>query len=124
MPFILVIDDEQPIRELLRLILETEGHTVWEASNGKEGLQVYEEEPVDLVLCDIYMDVQEGLGTILQLRRKDPTVKIIAMSGGSPRFAGDHLSEAKALGALAALPKPLDRGLLLENVNRALQKVD
>lgn len=119
-PFILVIDDEQPFRQVLRRILEGAGHTVWEAGNGKEGLQVFENEPVDLVLSDIYMDPMDGLETIQQLRRREPGVKIVAMSGGAS-FGWSHLKEARALGAIASLEKPFEPDLLLETVSRLLQ---
>jgi two-component system, chemotaxis family, chemotaxis protein CheY len=78
---ILVVDDDNAIRLLLRSMLERRGHSVVEAENGAEGLQYYRTAPADLVITDIQMPVMDGLQMIKALRDDFPTAKIIAISG-------------------------------------------
>jgi two-component system, chemotaxis family, chemotaxis protein CheY len=78
---ILVVDDDNAIRLLLRSMLERRGHSVVEAENGAEGLQYYRAAPADLVITDIQMPVMDGLQMIKALRDDFPTAKIIAISG-------------------------------------------
>ena len=69
MASILVIDDERHIRDLLRKVLEGAGHTVKEASNGRDAMRIWRESPVDLIITDILMPEQDGLEFIRELRR-------------------------------------------------------
>ena len=85
-------------------------------TTGNMGLREYRREPTDLVLCDIFMVRQEGLETIRQLRSLDPQAKIIAMSGGG----SEGFLPLAELGALACLPKPLERGLLMRTIQEVL----
>ena len=78
---ILVVDDDNAVRLLLRSMLERRGHSVVEAENGAEGLQYYRTAPADLVITDIQMPVMDGLQMIKALRDEFPTAKIIAISG-------------------------------------------
>ena len=82
MATILVIDDQKPIRALLRLVLEGAGHDVLEASNGRLGLELYQKRSVDLIITDIVMPEMNGLELMLELTRNFLNVKVIAMSGG------------------------------------------
>jgi CheY-like chemotaxis protein len=117
---ILIIDDEAPMRHLLRVILERSGHTVAEACNGAEGVRACAEWSFDLVLCDILMPEREGLETIRELRRTQPWLRIIAMSGGISNSSMDPLRMAALLGACATLPKPFRVEKLLQTVNESL----
>ena len=67
---ILLIDDEKLIRALLRSVLEGAGHQVSEAANGRDGLGLYRQQPVDLVITDIAMPERNGLELILDLTRE------------------------------------------------------
>src|SRR5260370_40209335 len=80
---ILVVDDSAVARIALRGMLETVGFTVVEAGNGIEGLQAFRCNGADVVLCDLFMPDCDGLQMIREVRRADPAVKIIAISGGS-----------------------------------------
>jgi CheY-like chemotaxis protein len=84
---ILVVDDDQAVRLLLRAVLERRGHAVVEAKNGDEGLQYYRAAPADLVITDIQMPVMDGLQMIKELRGDFPTAKIIAISGEKGQLA-------------------------------------
>jgi len=117
---ILVIDDEQAVRLFLREILETDGHEVVDAPDGKAGLRLFSEEPADLTIIDIFMPEKEGLETIRELRREYPGVKIIAISGGGGIGNFDFLHMAKRFGALRTIAKPFEKKEMLDAVQEAL----
>ena len=103
---ILVVDDEEGIRTLIRNMLVREGHQVTTACDGVEALRVVDSQAVDLVITDLIMPEMEGVEMISELRRRFPAIKIIAMSGGGMGGAVDYLRLAKALGAGQTLAKP------------------
>lgn len=113
---ILIIDDDAELRMTLRAIVEQAGYEVVEASNGQEGLQRYVVVPTDVVLLDILMPEREGLETISALRRLNPQVKIIAMSGGGQTGTMDFLHAAALMGAQRTLHKPFRQQELLDAV--------
>ena len=108
MSTILVIDDSDQIRGLLRAALEIEGYEVIEASDGVTGVRKYQQERPDLVIADIVMPEQDGLGCMMELRQLDPDVRIIAISGGSQMHTMDVLDVASHLGASRVFRKPFD----------------
>jgi two-component system, cell cycle sensor histidine kinase and response regulator CckA len=115
---ILIVDDDESVRRLLRNMLTAAGYGVWEAANGRQAaIHIAGNEGVDLVLTDLVMPEQEGLELIRELRSFRPTLKVIAMSG---EFEGDFLPVAKSLGAAATLRKPITREDLLRSVGEAL----
>src|SRR5262249_15356741 len=79
-PLILVIDDEEPVRTVLRQMLEKEGYNVEEAADGAVGLSLLQDHPIDLIITDLFMPEKEGIETMREVRRSFPQVKIIAMS--------------------------------------------
>lgn len=93
MPSILVIDDEEAVRQLLRLRLEAEGDSVDVARNGAEGIRRYRESRWDFVVCDLFMPEKEGLETIRELRRESRPSPIVAIRGGGFR-GGDAFSSS------------------------------
>lgn len=103
---ILVIDDQEPIRRILRRALENDGHVVFEASDGEMGMRLLRVEPAELVITDIFMPGQDGILTLRQIRKEFPNVKVIAMSGGDATGQLDLREGAEALGAVRSLPKP------------------
>jgi CheY-like chemotaxis protein len=117
---ILVIDDEEPVRLIVREMLILEGYEVVVAANGKVGLQLFRNDPTDLIITDIFMPEMEGLETIRELHREYPGVKIIAMSGGGESGMLSFLAYAKRFGALRTLRKPFSREELLTNVEELL----
>jgi DNA-binding response OmpR family regulator len=104
---ILVIDDDDGFRRLVAKMLTTEGHEVIAASDGVEGMRLFREEKPGVVITDIIMPNQEGIETILQLRRENPTIRIIAMSGSlEPSGNAGFLKMAQQLGADETIAKP------------------
>jgi CheY-like chemotaxis protein len=117
---ILLVEDDQQLRALLKLVLEDAGHDVEEASNGREAVACYERHPAALVVTDIVMPDDEGLGTIIKLRRSHPDVKIIAMSGGGRAGAQHYLELARKLGANHTLAKPFSNSEFLDGIDGVL----
>jgi len=116
---ILLIEDDQAQREILRLILEKLGHAVIEACDGHDGLTRYAREGADLVLTDLIMPGKEGLETIQEFKQRYPGIKIIAMSGGARVGAQDYLKVAQKFGAVRVLAKPFSREALMEAIAAA-----
>ena len=118
---LLLIDDDDEFRTLLRLTLVHHGHRVCEARNGEEGLAQYALAAPDLVITDIVMPEMEGLDLVMELRKRQPTVKIIAISGGGQIGPDDYLHCASLLGAAVVLSKPFPALTLLAAIDGLLQ---
>ncbi|MBH0187770.1 MAG: response regulator [Nitrospira sp.] len=117
MPSVLVIDDEERIRILIREVLEQAGYVVEEAPGGKEGLERYRAHQADVVIMDILMPDQDGLESMATLHREFPSSRVIAMTGGGDMIGIlNFLDVAKMLGASRTLQKPFDVHVLLETV--------
>ena len=114
---ILIIEDHASVRMLLARVLKDAGYHVCEAANGRQGLERFHAQPVDLVITDLEMPEMNGLEVILELTRAFLDVKVIAMSGRSV----DELQKARLLGARQTFPKPLDLPALLHAVQYELQ---
>ena len=117
---ILIIDDEEKVRLALKKMLTHAGHEVVLAEDGNQGLKCCRQQTVDLVITDIVMPDKEGLGTIRDLRRDFPALKIIAMSGGGAGSAQDYLKVAKHFGAQMAFEKPVEFRTLLAAIQHLL----
>lgn len=117
MPSVLVIDDDDQIRRMIREALEQAGYVVQEARGGEEGLKRYRASPTDVVLMDILMPDQDGLESILALRQEFPSARVIAMTGGSDLIGiMNFLDVAKMLGACRTIQKPFELQTLLDAV--------
>lgn len=114
---ILIVDDDDAIRGLLRTVFERAGYYTAEATNGKKAVLELNRQPYDLVITDLIMPEQEGIETIKAVRRNYPGVKVVAMSGA---FGEEYLKVARMVGAHEALQKPLRIEHVLETIRRAL----
>ena len=133
MPSILIIDDEEYVRDALQMVLERAGYEVRVASDGNEALEVQREEPAELIITDIIMPEKDGVRTIKEMRREFPALRIIAISGGGSvePFAYKpgaitttaYLAAAKEVGADRVFTKPFDRKDLIQAVNELLGKL-
>jgi CheY-like chemotaxis protein len=119
---ILVIEDEEDIRQMICDILEDDGYSTVQASNGNEGLMILRKTPeFSIIITDLLMPEKEGIETISELRKDFPWIKILAISGGGICIPESYLNLAKAMGADATLCKPFGRSELLsviEELNR------
>lgn len=118
---ILVIEDNAIVRNTVMRILQTAGYAVVTAGDGLQGIHVFHKEQPDLVISDIIMPQQEGLGTIRQILAERPGTKIIAISGGGRIGNTDFLQIARKMGAVDALPKPFDPDDLLDRISNCLK---
>ena len=119
MATILIIDDEEAVRALLRFALEAAGHEVTQAVNGREGLALYRRRPTDLVIVDMLMPVMSGLDMLLDLTREFLDAKVIAISGAGGENV-NVLDVAKLLGARQTFQKPFSMPELLRAVRYEL----
>lgn len=117
---ILVIDDDEQMRTLLRQVMEWAGYEVFEAADGREGMLRQRKEQADLVITDLIMPEQEGLETITSLKKEYPHVKIIAISGGGRIGPDAYLPAAQELGADRVFSKPFDVRELAATVKELL----
>lgn len=108
MACILLIEDDLMLRRALRLALEHFGHTVLEAGDGRQGFKLVKAQPFDLVVTDMIMPEMEGVETILELRKANPALPIIAISGGGRGSPADYLHIALQFGAARVLTKPFE----------------
>ena len=118
---ILIIDDDEQMRNLLCRAMEYAGFEADVASDGRKGLRLFEEGHYDLVITDLIMPEQEGMETITFLRRNHPDIKIIAISGGGRIGPETYLPAAKELGADEAFAKPFPIDDLINAVKRLLE---
>ena len=118
---ILIIEDDDEVRELLGVLLSRLGHSVHEARDGREGIHRFRTAPADLVITDLIMPHKEGLETIIDLRNEFPDLKIIAISGGSRDSRENYLKTAELCGASRIFHKPFDNNELLAAVEELLR---
>lgn len=123
MTTILLVDDEDLLREGVREILEMSDYSVVEARDGEEALALFAVNNVDLVISDIVMPNMDGVDFVTRLRESFPDVPILTISGGSrvvsARFG---LDSALLSGANASLTKPFNAKQLLEKVQQLLNR--
>jgi len=117
---ILIIDDDHHILLMVKKMLERAGFEVDLASNGNEGLELFQKMQADLVITDIIMPEKEGLETIREMKRLRSDLKIIAMSGGGKISADNYLETAKIFGANLVLEKPFSQKTMVDAVNTLL----
>ena len=117
---ILIVDDEEPMRIVLRKMFEKEGYSVREAENGDKAIRKHRERQADLIITDIIMPDKEGLATILELKREFPDIKIFAMSGGGKNSPEQYLRMANGLGVDRVFVKPFNREDILSAVKEVL----
>jgi two-component system, chemotaxis family, chemotaxis protein CheY len=117
MPSVLVVDDQEQVRQLIRETLEQAGYEVDEARDGKEGIERYRAKAPDLIIMDILMPDQDGLEAIMTIRREFPDTRVIAMTGASDTIGVLNLLDvAKMFGARRTLQKPFELKVLLDAV--------
>jgi len=117
---ILLIDDDEQFRTMLRQLLERANHDVLEAADAETGLTLYRRSPCEIVITDLVLPGKDGLALIQELLLDYPNAKIVAISGG-PRGNVAWLPLAKQLGALRVLQKPFTQEQLVETLNHVLR---
>ena len=120
---IIVIDDEEDIRNVLQQVLERAGYDVLVAESGREGLELLQKEGADLVITDVIMPGMDGVSLTREIREKFRDTRILVISGGGNVAPKDYepgaisttafLSSAKNAGADRTMTKPFDRKELM-----------
>jgi DNA-binding response OmpR family regulator len=118
---ILIVEDDNDLREMLKLSLLQRKYTVIEAGNGKEAISKFKPTLIDLVVTDIIMPDEDGLKVIMKLKEIKPNIRIIAISGGGKAGPGNYLNLARALGADEIFPKPFSVQALLARIDAILE---
>ncbi len=113
---ILIIDDDAPMRAMLRETFVLNGYAVDTASNGQEAEALYNRNKYAIIITDIVMPEKDGIEVILDLLKKDNGTQVIAISGGARITAADYLVTADKFGVAATFQKPIDRRALLAKV--------
>jgi two-component system chemotaxis response regulator CheY len=115
---VLLIDDEEMVRKVVRKMLERGRHDVTEAENGRIGLELLKAGTFDLAITDIVMPEVKGLDMLMTVRQLYPRMKVIVMSGGDRTGTTDVLGAAEKLGASAVMHKPI----MLKDLAAALNR--
>jgi DNA-binding response OmpR family regulator len=105
MATVLLIDDDEMLRTVLAIALDAAGHVVLQAEDGQKGLEAVRTNSIDIVITDLIMPVQEGVETIMTLRRERPKLPVVAISGGASN-SKLYLDIAGKIGAKRMLGKP------------------
>ena len=119
MSSILLIEDSKFQLLYIKDMLNKLGHRVIEACDGEQGIKLFTENTIDLVMTDIFMPRKEGLSTIIELKEMSPRLKIIAFSAGSNAMR-NALEIAAEFGADAVMKKPLKINALRDVLTRLL----
>ncbi len=114
MALVLVVDDEEDIREILREALEGAGHQVLTANDGRDALRVYNAQHPAVVITDIVMPRRSGIDLVLELNRQSPRPKVIAISGVTGKGFLDAAHEASVSRSFV---KPFDVREIIRTVN-------
>jgi len=119
---VLVVDDEEGIRQAVSLVLESAGYAVVCAVDGQEAFSILERRRFDLVITDMLMPGRDGLELLSVVKKIGQRTKVLVMSGGGIIGVGAYLNVAKKLGAHAVLGKPFTSEVLLETAAGLLKK--
>ncbi|EXJ16430.1 response regulator transcription factor [Imhoffiella purpurea] len=117
---LILIDDEDLVRYSLAKVLRKAGHEVIEAENGSHLMSTLEHESPDLIITDLIMPEQDGLGVLFDLRQAGSDIPVIAISGGGRLVDESFLDVALDMGAKAVLEKPFTNERLLAEIDRLL----
>lgn len=110
---ILVVEDDDILRDLLTLLLELEGFEVLTAENGAQGLEILQHTAVAVVVLDLMMPVMDGFGFVRAMRDHCPRPRVIVLSATAD---GEHATELQLAGVDAIVRKPVDFKELLAHV--------
>ncbi|MFN2469475.1 MAG: response regulator [Gaiellaceae bacterium] len=118
-PSILIVDDDERLREFVRVNLEMEGYTVREAGNAEEGLAALEAEPPDLILLDVMMPQVDGWEMLRRVQEQHGVgaIPVVMFSG---KVDDETLAEAESRGAQAFIGKPFNPQELIESTKQLL----
>ena len=119
---ILVVDDEEGLRNIISQVLLDDGHDVTTASSGEAALETYRKTPFPIVMTDVFMDKMTGLDLLHEIRALDPNAQVVIMTSNASL---ESATEALRLGAYDYLTKPFENlDAISELIERAAEKVE
>ncbi len=122
MAHILVIEDDEVMKDMLIQMLEREGYTVESTSNGTPAERILGQHDISLIITDIVMPEKDGLETIMSVRKSGSSIPVIAVSGGGRIHPDSYLDMASQLGADHLFKKPFDRRDFLNTVAECIDQ--
>lgn len=122
MSHILLVEDDEFVRDMLTQVLERASHTVISAADGEEAIEILRRFKPEVMITDIVMPKKDGTALIAEVAEKHPQLKIIAISGGGRLGPEGYLDLSEALGAHASFKKPIDKEALLMAVDLLLME--
>ena len=117
---VLVIDDQDSLRNMLVRMLKSSDFETRSAENGSEGMAICRDWAPDVILTDVFMPEQDGLETIRAVRKLRKDIGIIAMSGGGEMGEFEMLRTARMMGATRILTKPFTMAELKNALDEVL----
>jgi two-component system response regulator (stage 0 sporulation protein F) len=120
MAHILLVEDDELVRDMLTQMLHRASHQVTPAANGEEAIEVLKKSKPDIMITDIIMPKMSGITLISEVKNKHPAMEIIAISGGGRLDPTGYLDLSESLGATTSFEKPVDKSALLMAVDLLL----
>lgn len=117
---ILLVEDDDLVRDMLTQILERASHQVIAAANGEEATEKLRNETPDIMVTDIIMPKKSGITLISEVKNRHPNLEIIAISGGGRLDPTGYLDLSESLGASVSFEKPIDNTALLMAIDLLL----
>src|SRR5579872_3968031 len=118
---ILLVEDDNLVRDMLTQVLQRASHTVMCAENGEEATEYLKKETPDIMVTDIIMPKKSGITLISEVKNRHPNMEIIAISGGGRLDPTGYLDLSESLGATVSFEKPVDKLALLMAIDLLLQ---
>ena len=117
---ILLVEDDDLVRDMLTQILQRASHQVISATNGEEATECLQKEKPDIMVTDIIMPKKSGITLISEVKNRHPDMEIIAISGGGRLDPTGYLDLSETLGASVSFEKPIDNTALLMAIDLLL----
>lgn len=120
MATILLVEDDELVRDMLTQLLQRASHTVVCAVNGEEATELLKKTKPDIMVTDIIMPKKSGITLISEVKNRHPTMEIIAISGGGRLDPTGYLDLSESIGASVSFEKPVDNNALLMAIDLLL----
>jgi len=119
---ILLVEDDELVREMLMQVLQRASHEITATANGEEAIEALKKTNPEIMITDIIMPKMSGITLITEVKNRHPAMQIIAISGGGRLDPTGYLDLSESLGASASFEKPLNKEALLMAIDLLLHK--
>ncbi len=116
---ILIIDDEPKIRKVIVSQIKSGGKCAFEASNRHEAFKIIASENIDIVICDIKLEDDNGIEILREIRKSNPDLPVIMLTG---YIDSENIDLSRKIGCTDILLKPVRKEKLIESIDKALGK--